>query len=292
MIDGFLEKTRLNRLITLPPLVTVVRLDGVIGAMGRFRGLSMTSVAGILRRAFFTGRPAAVALCINSPGGSPVQSALIGTRIRQLAEERNIPVFAFIEDVAASGGYWLACAADEIYANENSIVGSIGVISSGFGLQGLIERMGIERRVHAQGARKGMLDPFRPEDPDDLARLEAIQAEIFESFKKHVRTRRKDRLKADEAALFNGDIWSGGPALDLGLVDGLGDLRGVMRQRFGTNVRLHPVSRRESWIRRTLGMKAMLSNVSGDMVDMLPGSWASDLYASLEERALWARFGL
>ncbi len=292
MFDWFLEKTRLDRLISRSPLVTVVRLEGVIGAAGRYRGLSMVSTAGILRRAFRTGKPAAVALCLNSPGGSPVQSALIGTRIRQLAEEHNIPVFAFIEDVAASGGYWLACAADEIYANENSIVGSIGVISSGFGLQGLIEKLGIERRVHAQGERKGMLDPFRPEDPDDLVRLEALQGEIFQSFKKHVRLRRKDRLKADESDLFTGDIWTGGQALDLGLVDGLGDIRSVMRQRFGVDVRLRPIVRRESWMKRSFGIGAQGDIPVTDKTGALFEGVVSSAYASLEERALWARFGL
>lgn len=289
MIDGFLEKTRLNRLISLPPLVTVVRLEGIIGTFGHGRGMSLASTAGVLRRAFFTGKPAAVALCINSPGGSPVQSALIGSRIRQYAEERDVPVFAFIEDVAASGGYWLACAADEIYADENSIVGSIGVISSGFGLQGLIEKIGVERRVHAQGERKAMLDPFLPEKPDDLERLDEVQKEIFDNFKRHVRSRRKDRLKAAEEQLFTGDIWTGSQSLDLGLVDGLGDLRGVMQQRFGANVRLRPIVHKPGLLRRALG-------VSGGTfleADALGSrSWALNLYAGLEERALWARFGL
>jgi len=183
--------TRCRRLWPRRPVVSVVRLAGVIGMAGPLRsGLTLHHVAPVLERAFQISRLAAVALVINSPGGSPVQSALIARRIRALADEKKVPVLAFVEDVAASGGYWLACAADEIYADENSIVGSIGVISAGFGFQDLIARHGIERRVHTAGERKVLLDPFQPEDPGDLERLKAIQVEIHESFKEMVRSRR------------------------------------------------------------------------------------------------------
>ena len=182
-----------------PPRVAVLRLAGVIGGLGRLRrGLNLAVQGPLIERAFKLPRLKAVALAINSPGGSPVQSALIAGRIRALAEEKEVPVVAFAEDLAASGGYWLACAADEIYANESSIVGSIGVVSAGFGFPDLLGRIGIERRVHTAGGRKAMLDPFRAEDPEDVSRLEAIQESVHESFKAHVRKRRGGRLKGDE----------------------------------------------------------------------------------------------
>ena len=204
-------------------------------------------------RAFAPRRLAAVALAVNSPGGSPVQSALIARRIRARADERGVPVLAFAEDVAASGGYWLACAGDEIYADENSIVGSIGVIAAGFGFVEAIARHGVERRVHTAGARKGMLDPFRPEDPGEVERLLAVQRDMHESFIAHVRARRGRRLKGADEELFSGEFWSGRQAIALGLVDGLGDLRGVLRDRFGERVRIRPVAARRG-LRRRLGI--------------------------------------
>src|SRR5216684_4261333 len=192
------------------PIVPVVRLSGVIVAGGRFgaRGLSLDAVSSLLSKAFGVKGAKAVALAINSPGGSPVQSALIATRIRLLATEKNIPVIAFVEDVAASGGYWLACAADEIVADPASIVGSIGVISAGFGFQDFLARYGVERRVHTSGERKAMLDPFRPENPEDIARLKGLQGEIHDGFKDWVRQRRGTKLKGDEAMLFSGEFWT------------------------------------------------------------------------------------
>src|SRR5439155_11895576 len=188
------------------PVVPVVRLSGVIASSGLLgnRSLSIETVAPLLKRAFDMRGAKAVALAINSPGGSPVQSALIAQRIRLLAAEKKLPVIAFVEDVAASGGYWLACAADEIIADPASIVGSIGVISAGFGFQGLIARLGIERRVHTSGEKKSMLDPFRDEDPDDVGRLKQLQAEIHDGFKGWVRERRADKLKANDGELFSG----------------------------------------------------------------------------------------
>ena len=165
-----------------------------------------------------------MALIINSPGGSPVQSALIARRIRDLADEKDMPVIAFCEDVAASGGYWLACAADEIFADENSVVGSIGVISAGFGFVDLIERIGIERRVYATGPRKGMLDPFQDEKTEDIDRLRELHEDIFENFKNHVRRCRGDRLLAADETLFTGDIWTGRQAVEVGLIDGLAEM--------------------------------------------------------------------
>jgi signal peptide peptidase SppA len=227
----------------------------------------------------------AVALAINSPGGSPVQSALLGERIRALAEEKEVPVIAFAEDVAASGGYWLACAADEIYAHESSIIGSIGVISTGFGFPELLNRIGVERRVHTAGERKSMLDPFRAEQPDDVERLKAIQTDIHGGFKDYVRARRGARLKGEEAELFSGEFWTGRRALELGLVDGLGDLRQVMRARFGERVRLRVIDGPRR-LRLPFGVAA------GGLAAPDLAASAQALVEAAEERALWSRYGL
>ena len=263
------------------PIVPVVRLSGVIMAGSRFgaRGLSLDALSAVLHKAFGTKGAKAVALSINSPGGSPVQSALIATRIRLLAAEKNLPVIAFVEDVAASGGYWLACAADEIVADPSSIVGSIGVISASFGFQDLIARFGVERRVHTSGERKNMLDPFRPEEPADVARLKTLQAEIHGDFKDWVRKRRGLRLKGDDAALFSGEFWTGRRGLELGLVDSLGDLRSVLQARFGRKVRLPVAAARRSFLAR-FGLGTQL------------GELGSTTLAAIEERQIWQRFGL
>ncbi len=269
------------------PVVPVLRLAGIISpASSPFRSpLNLAALAGVIDRACALRGAEGIALQINSPGGSPVQSALIARRIRARARERDVPVFAFVEDIAASGGYWLACAADEIYAERSSILGSIGVISAGFGFDRAIDRLGIERRVHHRGRHKGMLDPFRPEDPDDVARLRTIHEDIHKAFIDHVRDRRGKRLKGDDETLFNGDIWTGEQAVALGLIDGLGDLRETMRDRFGESVRLPVIGARRGWLRRRLGMAtpALWSD---------PAAVAGGVLAAVEERALWARFGL
>src|SRR5579864_5185142 len=216
-----------------PPVVAVLRLDGVIGPRQWRSALSLTSQAQTIDRAFRVAHLAAVALAINSPGGSPVQSALLYRRIRQLAEEKKVPVFAFAEDVAASGGYWLALAGDEIYAEEASLLGSIGVVTSSFGAHKLIERFGLERRLHTAGENKAMLDPFLPEEPADVARLTALQQDIHQSFKDHVRRRRAGKIAAADDGLFSGEVLTGRMALARGLIDGIGDLRAVLRERFG-----------------------------------------------------------
>lgn len=281
-----------------PPIVPVVRLAGVIGPGGGLRpAINLATLAGVIERAFSVPDRAAVALVVNSPGGSPVQAALVAGRIRQLADEKGVPVFAFAEDVAASGGYWLACAADEIYADEASIVGSIGVVSAGFGFQDLLQRLGVERRVHTSGRRKAMLDPFRPEDPDDVIRLKAIQGEIHDGFKAMVARRRGDRLKAPEEELFSGEFWTGRRALDLGLIDGLGDVRSVMRARFGDKVRLRLVQGgRRLFQRRLFRTGIEGAGVGGPAIGGLPAGWAGEaadgLISALEERALWSRYGL
>jgi len=272
------------------PIVPVVRLDGAIGMRtGLQTGLSLATVETWLARAFAIARAPAVAIAVNSPGGSPVQSALIAGRIRALAEENGKPVFVFVEDIAASGGYWLACAGDEIWADEASIVGSIGVIAAGFGFQDLIGRLGVERRVHAVGDRKGALDPFRPEDPKDVARLDAVLASTHESFKNMVRTRRTGRLRGDEATLFSGDFWVGREAMGLGLIDGIGHMRDVLRDRFGERLRLMPVGGRPPFWRRFVRSDA---HVSAEGLALAAGAVVDRVAGSLEERALWARYGL
>ncbi len=255
------------------PTVAVVRLNGMIAAAGRGNALNDAGLAPILERAFRRGKPKAVALVINSPGGSPVQSSLIAARIRRLARERNVRVYAFTEDVAASGGYWLACAADEIWVDAASIVGSIGVVSAGFGFSDFIARHGVERRVHTSGRSKSMLDPFRAEKPEDIARLNAWQEQIHDTFIDHVRSRRGTRL-ADDPDLFTGDIWIGDKAVELGLADGVGHVVPKMKEVFGDKVRLLPYGRR----------KGLLSRIGVAL--------AADALGAVEERGLFARFGL
>ncbi|MEM6941848.1 MAG: S49 family peptidase [Pseudomonadota bacterium] len=254
------------------PLVAVVRLSGIIASQGR-PALNDVGMAPLLEKAFERGKPVAVALVINSPGGSPVQSSLIGARIRRLAEEKKVPVFAFVEDVAASGGYWLAAAADEIYADPSSVVGSIGVISASFGLDRFIENYGVERRVYTAGKSKSMLDPFRPEKPEDVERLKALLEDIHTNFKDHVRARRGDKLPSDQD-LFTGQIWVGARAVDVGLIDGIGHVRPMMKERFGKKVRFKVYGQR----------RGFLSRISGRIF--------ADAVHSLEERAAFARFGL
>ena len=268
------------------PVVAVVRLYGVIAPnTGRSRGaLNLAALATPIEAAFKTRGVRAVALAINSPGGSPVQSALLARRIRALAEEREIPVFAFAEDVAASGGYWLALAGDEIFVDCNSIIGSIGVISAGFGFTGLIEKIGVERRLHTAGDSKSLLDPFSPEKHEDIEQLKRIQADIHESFKAIVRERRADRIdSAQEATLFNGEIWTGQDAVSLGLVDGLGDLRQVMREKYGDRTRFKLFAPRGGWLQRRFGLAAQST---------LPVDFADRIVQALIDRAHWSRFGL
>jgi signal peptide peptidase SppA len=278
-IPEFIERFR-----DPPPVVPVLRFDGVI-APRQWRGaVSLTSHAAALDRAFNMKRAAAVAIIVNSPGGSPVQSALLYRRIRQLADEKRVPVFAFAEDIAASGGYWLALAGDEVYAEETSLLGSIGVVSSGFGFTRLIDRLGVDRRLHTAGENKSLLDPFLPEQEHDVERLTALQQDIHAAFKDHVRSRRVGKIDATDETLFSGEVMTGRMALAKGLVDGIGDLRAVMRARFGDRVRLVPVAserRRRWWLPRP---------ARGVEVERL--GFVADLVDWFEARLLWARFGL
>lgn len=280
----FLERIPLlRRLGPAVPTVAVIRLEGVIAMRGQ-RALNLRRFAGALERAFNARGLKAVALAINSPGGSPAQSALLYRRIRQLAAERAVPVIAFTEDVAASGGYWLALAADEIYAEDTSLVGSIGVITAGFGFVDAMSRLGIERRLFTAGENKSLLDPFLPEREDDVARLKTLQRDLHDSFKDLVRERRGAKLKGDEALLFSGEVFAGRRALGLGLIDGIGELRGVLRGMFGESVRLRLV---EPDRRRRFSLARLVPPFGSDAGDLV-----GDLLTRIEERVIWARFGL
>lgn len=254
------------------PLVAVIRLNGAIGTGGRAQ-LNDESLAPIIEKAFKRGKPKAVALVINSPGGSPVQSSLIAARIRRLAEEKSVPVHAFVEDVAASGGYWLASAADDIWVDESSIVGSIGVISAGFGAHVLLARQGVERRVYTAGKSKSMLDPFLPEKEEDVKRLKSLLDQMHETFTAYVKSRRGDKL-ADRQDLFTGEFWLGGRAVELGLVDGVGHVAPKLKELYGDKVRFARYGKKRGLFQR------------------FGATMAQDAFDTIEERAAFARFGL
>ncbi len=269
---------RLKAAIKRPPVITVLRLEGVISSQSApLRGsvINMHLFEEVLEQAFKPRRLVAVALQINSPGGSPVQSAMICRRIRALAAERGVPVFAFAEDVAASGGYMLALAADEIYADASSLVGSIGVITATFGFAGLLEKLGIERRLYTEGERKSLLDPFSSEREEDVVRLKNIQKTLHEQFKSLVKERRGERLPTRRyRSVFNGDVFTAAKALDHGLIDGIGHLEPVMRARFGEKLRFVPFGPRRSLLQR-----------------LRPGL-GEEAASAFEARQWWARYGL
>ncbi len=274
------------------PTVPVLRLQGPIGMVTPLRpGVAIATVASAIEKAFSASKTPAVAIVVNSPGGSPVQSHLIFKRIRQRAKEENKKVYVFCEDVAASGGYFLALAGDEIYADPSSIVGSIGVISASFGLDKAIERLGIERRVYTAGLNKGSLDPFLPEKPDDIERLKALQRDVHDIFIGIVKDRRAAKLKGPDSEIFSGAFWSAGKALELGLIDGIADVRSKMQDLFGEKVKLRVIP---------LGKSGLLSRLRRPMSSGLPlgfGAWGDisigdDLLSTIEARALWSRFGL
>jgi len=286
--------TMLSRLKRLLPaaiggdriVIPVVRIQGAIGNIGPFRqGVSLAALAGPLRKAFSTKAPA-VAIVLNSPGGSPVQSNLIFHRIRALAEEKRKTVIVAVEDVAASGGYLIALSGDEIVVDPSSIVGSIGVVSAGFGFVRLIEKIGVDRRVHTAGENKAMLDPFQPERESDVAHLKALQRDVHDMFIHLVQDRRGKKL-ADDPALFTGAFWSGLRGVELGLADRIGDLRSVLQERYGEKVELRLVGGRRNLLRSLVG-----SRVAGHGTAILGGDLADHAIGAIEERALWARYGL
>jgi signal peptide peptidase SppA len=274
-------------------VVPVVRLSGVIGAVTPLRpGMSLAGVARTLERAFATKNAKAVALLINSPGGSPVQSRQIFLRIRQLATEKKLPVLVFVEDVAASGGYMIACAGDEIFCDPSSILGSIGVVGGSFGFQELIKKIGVERRLYTAGAHKAMLDPFLPENPDDVARVKALQREIHAIFISLVKQSRGAKLKGGDDVLFTGEYWAGETSVSLGLADAIGDLRSVLRARYGDKVKTPVIAPSTGLLSGLLGRKSggaatLASLASPDGVAGLP----DELISALETRAIWAKFG-
>ena len=277
------ETLHLDRLWPHAPVVSVLRFEGVIMPRLRRGGVSLATHAAAIDRAFRAANLVAVAIVVNSPGGSAVQSALLFRRIRELADEKHVPVIAFAEDVAASGGYWLALAGDEIFSEETSILGSIGVMSSGFGFSRLIDRLGIERRLHTAGERKSLLDPFLPENPSDVERLTALQQDIHRAFQDHVRRRRAGKIDGADESLFSGDVLTGRMAVDRGLVDGIGELRAVMRARYGNKVKLRPFATE----RRRWPFSRRLPFAAREPVAVI-----SHLADWIEERLLWARFGL
>ena len=271
-------------------VVPVVRLSGVIGAVTPLRpGMTLAGVARVLERAFSIRNAKAVALVINSPGGSPVQSRQIYLRIKQLAAEKQLPVLVFVEDVAASGGYMIACAGDEIFCDPSSILGSIGVVGGSFGFQEAIKRLGIERRLYTAGEHKAMLDPFLPENPDDVGRLKAIQREIHQIFIALVKESRSARLKGADDTLFTGEYWAGDTAVSLGLADGVGDLRSTLRARYGEKVITPVIAQPTGLFSGLFGRRApgagQLSALEG--MAGLP----DELISALETRAIWAKFG-
>jgi signal peptide peptidase SppA len=263
------------------PVVSVLRFEGVIMPRLRRGAISLDSYGAAIEKAFRLPGLVAVAIVINSPGGSAAQSGLICRRIRQFAAEKRVPVLAFAEDVAASGGYWLALAGDEIFGEETSIFGSIGVITASFGFTRLIERLGIERRLYTAGANKSLLDPFLPEAPADAARLAELQRDIHQTFKEQVRGRRAGKIDAADETLFNGDVFTGRKALDRGLIDGIGELHGVIRARYGDEVKLRPIP-----VERRRPLRRLLPFAHD------PFSPIADLADAIEARLLWARFGL
>jgi signal peptide peptidase SppA len=282
---------KLSERIDRAPTVAVVKLHGLITPtptpLSRI-AINLSTVESALTRAFGHERLMAVALTINSPGGSATQSALVAERVRALAAKKKVPVLAFCEDVVASGGYWLACAADEIYAHATSLVGSIGVVSAGFGLAGLLDRFGVERRVHTAGAHKVRLDPFSAEKPEDVQWLEGLQAELHQLFVDWVRERRARKLRGSDNELFSGEVWTGRKAADLGLVDGLGTLREIVTKRFG-EVEISVAEPKRPLLARlglTGGMTSRLATGAGASESMLAAMEA------LEYRARWSSFGL
>lgn len=266
-----------SRQVEVPMLV----LSGVIGRYGRFQqGLSYLGIHRLIEQAFQNPKIPALALLINSPGGSPTQSALIAQAIRQRADEHKIPIFSFVEDVAASGGYWLACIGDEIYANPSSLIGSIGVISSGFGFTELIRKIGIERRVFTAGDRKMMLDPFAPLKNEDQEKVKSLQQSIHQIFKDYVVSRRGSRISAHNADIFNGDIWTGQQAVEKGLVDGIGGIEDVLQKKLGKKAKFIRIEAKKGFIQRYVGSSRHRLGVS------------EELLQSLEERWWWERLGI
>jgi signal peptide peptidase SppA len=250
------------------PVVAVLNLTGVIGKTSSMKsGLSIQCLNEQIEEAFNMTKLSAVCLIINSPGGSPVQSELISQRIINLSIQKNVPVYSFVEDVAASGGYWLACAGEEIYASKSSILGSIGVISSGFGFHEAIGKLGIERRVYTEGKNKSVLDPFQPSKQSDIKIIKDLQRNIHEHFIDFVKSRRGGRLTQSDEILFNGEFWTGNIALDFGLIDGIEDMYTFIREKFGVDAKIKHIKVKQSWLKQKLGMKVYNKNLRQEIIN-------------------------
>ena len=267
------------------PVVAIFRLDGVIGKVGTLKsGLTLSSLNKLIEKMFKLERLDAICLSINSPGGSPVQADLIATRIIELAKAKDVPVFSFVEDVAASGGYWLACAGSKIYASKSSIIGSIGVISSGFGFHEAIEKLGIERRVYTEGKTKSVLDPFKPAKNSDIKIIRKIQQDIQYHFISTIKDRRAGRLTQNDDILFNGEFWSAQTAVDYGLIDGIDNLYSFIQKRYGDNVKIEHIENKQSWIKKKLSMSQISQEFAGKL--------AESVMDSAERRLLQSRFDI
>ena len=264
-------------------IIPTLRLSGVIGQAGLLRsGLTINTIDKLINKLFSFKKSPAVALIINSPGGSPTQSSLIAERIIKKSKEKNKKVIAFVEDVAASGGYWLACSADEIFIDQNSVIGSIGVISPGFGFVNFIKKIGVERRVYTSGKSKSFLDPFKPEKKEDIKRLKIIQEQIHENFISYVKDRRGSKLnKKFEKEIFSGLFWVGKKAITLGLADGLGSIDDVLKTKYGKKIEIKIIDQKKSFIQRKLSSAYPSSLLNTE-----------ELINSIEEKALWSRYGL
>ena len=270
--------------ITKKPIVALIKLSGIIASesrLGSKGSLNLNDLSDSLTKAFSFKNVKAVALLINSPGGSPVQSALISNRILELSKEKEVPVYCFVEDLAASGGYWLSCAGDKIYAMESSIIGSIGVISAGFGAVEAIKKLGIERRVYSQGKNKGLLDPFLPEKKDDIDQILSIQKDLHKQFIDWIKIRRGKRLKGKDEELFNAGIWSGKTSKELGLIDGIGDYYTVMKNVFGKDIKFKDFSKKTSWFKQKFFSQSKHEVNSGLVNDVLN---------NLEQRLIWSKY--
>jgi len=262
-------------------VIAVLRLNGIIGKVSAVQsGLTLESLNELIEKAFKVKKLKALCLIINSPGGSPVQSELIAKRIRELSKENKIKVYSFIEDMAASGGYWLACTGDQIYASRSSIIGSIGVVSSGFGFQEAINKLGIERRVYTEGKNKAVLDPFKPINKDDLKIIKNLQKQVYEHFVDYVKSRRVGKLTQQDDILFNGEFWAGQTALDYGLIDGLGDMYSIMREKFGDNIKFQYLCAKQPWIKKKLGMasKIFTDNLADSLINSFENKITNDKF--------------
>jgi len=288
------QLTKFDQLLSLLPMFTpskpviaILRLCGVIGKTGSFKsGLTIESLNELIEKAFEIKKLLAVCLIINSPGGSPVQSELIAARIRSLAQEKKVKVYSFVEDVAASGGYWLACAGEQIYACSSSIIGSIGVVSSGFGFHEAINKLGIERRVYSQGKNKSVLDPFKPEQESDIEIVKNIQKQIHDHFIDYVKERRAGKLTQTDDILFNGEFWTAQSALDYGLIDGVDNIYNVIKKKFGKDVKIEYIANKQSWFKKKVGL------INHETAQDFSQTLVDSLIDSVETKIMYDKFNM